>query len=185
MSYGLIILAFWIERSRMTSCSSFSPQQTPWANRYLFCRFFQRFLHSCLLLWKNWSTFAAGRSFLHCELHKFRTASFRRWLRARRCQGALQLRCAFVFLRTFFLMLKCLLWVNPGLVTAKIEPSLLLVLVKQSVTRCKDICLDYRCARCNFWWLFIQDRSIVSDTSCNTFYWNVSEVNNCRTESLM
>ena len=60
----------------------------------------------------------------------------------------------------------------------EIEPLLLLIWVKQSVTRCTEICLDCRCVRCNFLWSFVQDRLIVSNDSCNTFFWNASEENN-------
>ena len=62
----------------------------------------------------------------------------------------------------------------------EIQPFLLLISVKPSVTQRTHICLDCRCV-----WSFTQDRVIVSDDPCDTICWNVSEVNNSITECLI
>ena len=70
-----------------------------------------------------------------------------------------------------------------GIVT--MEPFLLLVVVKQSVTRCTDTRLDCRCVRCDFRLSSIEHRLVVPNDSCNAFCWNVSELNNSMTECLI
>ena len=94
MLRGLIFCAFWIERSRRISCSSFSALQTTRANHHLFCRFFQRFILLLLVALAESIHICRKTFLLHCVLCKFRTASFLSMNRK-----STQLRCAFVYLR--------------------------------------------------------------------------------------
>ena len=61
----------------------------------------------------------------------------------------------------------------------------MLILVKQSITRCTEICSDSLIFQCDFRWSFTRHCLVVSDISCYALCWNVSEVNNSIKECLI
>ena len=143
----------------------------------------------CGVLNKKTSFFAmCSLHFLHCIVSSMIKSSVMSVFLCLPCN------CVHLLEEVFLNSGAILLWAHLCLENAKwnennsidTEPFLTLILVGQSVTQCKDIWLDCWRLRCDPWWSFTQDRLIVSDDFCNTFCWNVSEVNNsitaCSTE---
>ena len=135
---ALIFCAFWIEISRKTSCASYLCSSNRFCESSL-SRFCQLVLLFCVQLWQNRTTYA------QCFLKMFAMRYFvddHKLCDASVALLTLQLHCASVHLSTMFFILEATLFVSSSLFTQLLIEPVLLILVKQSVIRCTEICLD-------------------------------------------